>query len=269
MEIIKYTKSGIPVVGLDENGNNLYLHNCSICDREFTSIGTNSKYCNECKDVNLFKSIDHNVCFICGKPFIGNNGYQKYCSDCENIQNKDDIHRINNKPNTNEVDINKIKLLIEFKVNKIINQSKEKGLEYNEKLIDYWAVGRFNDNIKSQVRERDNFKCQICGKDTNLHVHHIIPRRKGGSHDLENLILLCSSCHMAIETGDSDHAIRKCTKNALKYGGHQEDSRRITDSYKVVILQECLQNIFEKLSGDSSYKDILIDISSTLGKTED
>ena len=28
-----------------------------------------------------------------------------------------------------------------------------------------------------------------------LHVHHVLPRSRGGSHDVENLVLLCSWHH--------------------------------------------------------------------------
>lgn len=37
--------------------------------------------------------------------------------------------------------------------------------------------------------------CEECGRDRSLHVHHIIPISKGGSHREENLIVLCEACH--------------------------------------------------------------------------
>ena len=36
----------------------------------------------------------------------------------------------------------------------------------------------------------------------------------GGSHDPDNLITLCASCHRHIEIGDIDYAIEKCFQNA-------------------------------------------------------
>ena len=265
MKIIKYTESGVPVIGVNESRRNIYLHNCFICGDKFTSLGIASKYCDRCKDTGLIRGVDHNICLMCGKPFVGRNGYQKHCFECEKNEDENLICSSNGSMSNED----SIKLLVEAKVIKIINQSREKGLAYNDRLIDYRAIGGFNEIIKNKVRERDGFKCQVCGKDTDLHIHHIIPRRMGGSHDLNNLILLCSSCHMAIETNDVDHAVKKCTNNALKYGGFLEDNcYRITDSYKVNILKETLIDVFKRLSSDSSYKDILVDISSALSKVE-
>tara|TARA_R110000744_G_C18907191_1_gene510056 strand:+ start:51 stop:446 length:396 start_codon:yes stop_codon:yes gene_type:complete len=39
-------------------------------------------------------------------------------------------------------------------------------------------------------------KCKICNKKTeHLELHHIIPKSRGGSDDVSNLIELCSECH--------------------------------------------------------------------------
>lgn len=37
--------------------------------------------------------------------------------------------------------------------------------------------------------------CEICGSTSKLEVHHIIPVFEKGTHDLENLMVLCGSCH--------------------------------------------------------------------------
>lgn len=54
--------------------------------------------------------------------------------------------------------------------------------------------------LAKKIRERDNFTCQQCGRygpngGGELHVHHIIPRGRGGSNDPSNLVTLCSDCH--------------------------------------------------------------------------
>ena len=41
-------------------------------------------------------------------------------------------------------------------------------------------------------RER---KCEACGVTVNLEVHHIKPRRDGGSNEPKNLRVLCVQCH--------------------------------------------------------------------------
>lgn len=51
-------------------------------------------------------------------------------------------------------------------------------------------------NFKQAAKSRDGYKCQCCGKkDCRLEVHHLLPRSRGGSDKLANLITLCSDCH--------------------------------------------------------------------------
>ena len=49
-----------------------------------------------------------------------------------------------------------------------------------------------------QVRERDGWRCQICGRSNELQVHHICPRSKLGDDTGENLITLCNTCHRKV-----------------------------------------------------------------------
>lgn len=53
------------------------------------------------------------------------------------------------------------------------------------------------ENLRVFVRDRDNYLCQICGKHLHKnrdgHVHHIDGNKK--HNEMDNLILLCTSCH--------------------------------------------------------------------------
>ena len=50
------------------------------------------------------------------------------------------------------------------------------------------------------VLERDNYQCQRCGDTRDLHIHHRLPRGRGGTHDPENLVTLCGwRCHVWVE----------------------------------------------------------------------
>lgn len=52
------------------------------------------------------------------------------------------------------------------------------------------------ENFKQAARARDGYKCQCCGKKgCRLEVHHLLPRSRGGSDKLANLITLCTDCH--------------------------------------------------------------------------
>lgn len=63
--------------------------------------------------------------------------------------------------------------------------------------------------LASSIRDRDGHKCKKCGKPESgngrkaLEVHHIVPRRECLSVEIanhpDNLISLCTSCHMLVE----------------------------------------------------------------------
>lgn len=65
----------------------------------------------------------------------------------------------------------------------------------------------FNRELKSQIRERDNFTCQECHQTEEqlgriLDVHHIDYDKKNNNPD--NLISLCRSCHSQTNFGRED-----------------------------------------------------------------
>lgn len=54
----------------------------------------------------------------------------------------------------------------------------------------------------AEVRARADGKCERCRKWLGYFggdIHHIRPRSLGGVHDVENLRLLCRSCHNGVE----------------------------------------------------------------------
>lgn len=85
----------------------------------------------------------------------------------------------------------------------------------NIQFVNVWSQN-FNGSLKEEVKVRDNYKCVICDEETNLHVHHKIPRKYGGVNHKDNLVTLCASCHGAVETADFEHAYNKCMVNAIK-----------------------------------------------------
>lgn len=44
-------------------------------------------------------------------------------------------------------------------------------------------------------------KCVLCGSKENLHRHHLVPRKKGGTEVKENKVYLCEDCHEDIHAG--------------------------------------------------------------------
>ena len=53
--------------------------------------------------------------------------------------------------------------------------------------------------------ERDNWRCQICGCQQNLQVHHQQLRSQQGSNEESNLITLCAGCHEGLHHGNYDY----------------------------------------------------------------
>ena len=63
------------------------------------------------------------------------------------------------------------------------------------------AIDKLNSRRYREQRERvfmrDGRACQLCGTDEGeMHIDHIIPRKAGGDHSLDNLRVLCKSCNL-------------------------------------------------------------------------
>lgn len=58
-------------------------------------------------------------------------------------------------------------------------------------------------SVARLVWRRDHGRCRVpgCRSSRGLELHHLTHRADGGSHDASNLILACSSCHLAHHEG--------------------------------------------------------------------
>jgi len=52
--------------------------------------------------------------------------------------------------------------------------------------------------IRAQAIKKYGNKCELCGYNLSVDTHHIIPKCKGGPHEINNLMLLCPNCHALI-----------------------------------------------------------------------
>lgn len=57
------------------------------------------------------------------------------------------------------------------------------------------SINNIPNEIRKQVYRRDGYRCALCDSTKYIQIHHYIPRGKGGSNSLHNLITLCSDCH--------------------------------------------------------------------------
>lgn len=62
--------------------------------------------------------------------------------------------------------------------------------------IGIWRANNFSQERKQAIRERDNFRCVICGSEDRIQVDHIIAVRLGGTNDPSNGQTLCHACHV-------------------------------------------------------------------------
>ena len=73
-------------------------------------------------------------------------------------------------------------------------------------------------NVRQYVLKRDNYTCQCCGAYSTeknvikLHVHHLESRKFGGNAP-NNLITLCTTCHVALHAGKVTLANKKRGKS--------------------------------------------------------
>lgn len=85
---------------------------------------------------------------------------------------------------------------------KPIKKVSEKGKEIKERLKFYRAVW-----LDVQKKTQGHFSCTECGgtfDPSQLHLHHIVRRSRGGEHHFSNLTLVCSgpgtnSCHARLD----------------------------------------------------------------------
>jgi len=179
------------------NKNYKKKHICKNCGIEFlTQTRTISACCSdECNRERLAdkrrtvrerkpyvpRDMGKLNCKLCGKEFIKRQANQIFCSKkCCNLHYKNEYSKIELgiTPNRNNKAISLLKLRFE-------------------------------------ILKRDGFVCQYCGRNpkdnkTKLRVDHIIPKSKGGTDEVSNLITSCEECNLGKkDTLLSFHLLKK------------------------------------------------------------
>ena len=54
------------------------------------------------------------------------------------------------------------------------------------------------EKLRTQVLDRDSWRCQSCGTMSNLEVHHKEFRSHTGDDSSQNLMTLCTTCHATV-----------------------------------------------------------------------
>ena len=68
-------------------------------------------------------------------------------------------------------------------------------------------------NLKAYLVEREMAKCQLCSKKStkgnSFRIHHIIPKKEGGTNKANNLSLLHEKCHVKLHSKKLLHILKK------------------------------------------------------------
>jgi RNA-directed DNA polymerase len=85
-------------------------------------------------------------------------------------------------------------------------------------LQDYWRERRAKPQASTsrqhrQLIQRQQGQCPVChqylNNDEDLHVHHVIPKKHGGTDDLANLRLVHHTCHRQIHSSSAPLGVRR------------------------------------------------------------
>lgn len=65
---------------------------------------------------------------------------------------------------------------------------------------------KLQSKILKELQQEANSSCPFCNEENvnTFEFHHIIALSKGGTDEIDNLILVCSNCHSKIEKGEID-----------------------------------------------------------------
>lgn len=160
---------------------------CAICSKTFTpsrkspNAVTCSKECNikrqqamgkERRDKQRNEKLRQGkICAACGIRFFPNTHNQKFCSEKCRLEKKKEVQRKNAAAIPAEV-----------------KAERNKRCRWGGSWL--------------KAMERDNNKCQLCGNEEKLNVHHLDGNgeKKNGKRvendtSLDNLITLCEQCH--------------------------------------------------------------------------
>lgn len=246
----------------------LNIKSCTVCNSQFIPKTNNQKFCStKCREINSGTYIEfkEKICEYCGEKFSTKRYNQRFCSvSCRSykpLESKNKAQALSKKKQSSALEV-----IVRDKVESIIRYLYSQGDEFNGQAIDYWSVGNITESTREEVLNRDNHQCQVCMRNTNLHLHHLVKRKNGGSHDANNLITLCASCHRSIETGDVDHAVRKCLKNANKY--FYNDEKIDNEGYFIACIVNSLEKAFDELETDDIDRDYLTKLDSIIDLLE-
>ena len=62
----------------------------------------------------------------------------------------------------------------------------------------YGEVKKHKAWVREQAIKKYGEKCEFCFYPFSIDTHHILPKYRGGKHELDNLMVICPNCHALI-----------------------------------------------------------------------
>jgi len=113
---------------------------------------------------------------------------------------------------------------------------------YDPELVQLRELEDFTSTQKTQILERDGYKCVKCGRGkedgVELHIDHIIPKEKGGKATIENGQVLCSQHNFQKKDHGHTETGKKMFINFYELAKHLHDEhhekffREILETYE-------------------------------------
>lgn len=175
----------------------MHPHVCDGCGKSFESHKRKQRTCGwTCRSVVSRRGITKERTCACGAIFTGNG---KWCRACTTERKKASRARVRLKHEARWLETRRERYAADEAVRKIARQLAERN--------------RFN-GLRTQALERDGYRCQECGTDEKLVVHHKIRRLERSKKDaisrLEDLQTLCRRCHINVHRQAGDLEQRAC-----------------------------------------------------------
>jgi 5-methylcytosine-specific restriction endonuclease McrA len=64
-----------------------------------------------------------------------------------------------------------------------------------------FSRGKFTKHTREKIKEKYDGLCQMCFK-KGFHVHHTMPKGRGGRNVETNALLLCNTCHRKVHDNE-------------------------------------------------------------------
>ncbi|WP_197246382.1 HNH endonuclease [Cytobacillus firmus] len=127
-------------------------------------------------------------------------GFKKYKQDSE--RQITELVELINEIKNNDIEIN----LDKGNENTTEDaENRTKSLEDEGKHGFISPVKRVTRDLKAfrLIKQLANGRCDLCEKNdgVDLYIHHILPRKDGGTDDIDNLAVLCANCNHNIASG--------------------------------------------------------------------